>query len=275
MACLRHFFKNIIFCGRNMTQFLKNAHNKNNKKFDSYTFMDAFELNNGFQHYFCMAKAYEMGFNVEGFLLMSDDVLLKYWELKNFNVNKIWYVTPLVCERDLNLTTNLENCQKKHKHMCTIAVFNAIGYLDSLRNGSIKADKDETEMVGLFLDTLDKHANKKSNVRKFTFQPADIFYLPKSKLKAFHYFSRVFVKFNVVLEIAVPTILAGLDTEKACEIMGGQYYFGAKKFNFGAYNKFKYFVHPSKISHYKKTEIGNQYCSLFVQDKIKNDQLLK
>jgi hypothetical protein len=207
-----------------------------------------------------------MNFNTEGFLLMSDDVLLKYWHLKKLDLKKIWNFMPLVCERELNLTANLERCQSQHIHMCTIAVYNAIEYLESIRNGSIKADKEEKAMVFTFLETLDKHADLKSNFRKFTFQSADIFYLPKSKLKAFHYFSRVFVRFNVVLEIAVPTILAALDTENSYEVISGKY-----NLNFGSYSQINFFLHPSKISHYKNPAIGYQYCSLYVQEKIKSE----
>ena len=268
------YFKNIIFCGGNITQILKSARNENYKKFDSYTFIDA-ELNSGFQHYFCMARAYEMSFNVDGFLLMSDDVLLKYWEFKNLDIRKTWYFEPIVCDRDLDLNANLENCHVKHKHMCTIAAYNAFGYLESIKNGTINVDKEEMEMIDNFLETLDKHAKSKSSFRKFCFQAADIFYLPKSKLKAFHYFSRLFVKYNVVLELAVPTILAALDTENSYEIITGLYYWNGKQFDFALYNQMKYFAHPSKISHYKNPGIGSQYCSLFVQDKIKNDYLLK
>jgi len=44
-----------------------------------------------------MARVHEMNFNTSGLLLMSDDVLLKYWRLDKFDVAKVWYPFDLKC----------------------------------------------------------------------------------------------------------------------------------------------------------------------------------
>lgn len=44
-----------------------------------------------------MVKAIELNLNTQGYLLMSDDVLLKYWNLYNLDVSKIWFPTRLIC----------------------------------------------------------------------------------------------------------------------------------------------------------------------------------
>ena len=61
------------------------------KKFDAFTFIEL-NVNNGQFHYSCMTKAIEMKFtNVQGVLLASDDILLKYWLFDKLNPNKIWF----------------------------------------------------------------------------------------------------------------------------------------------------------------------------------------
>lgn len=91
----RNFFKNIIFCAKDIINVL-NQTRTNNFKFDAFTFIDL-ELNRGYFHFDCMAKAYEMNFVTEGFLLMSDDILLRHWKLKNYDLSKMWYVEKPVC----------------------------------------------------------------------------------------------------------------------------------------------------------------------------------
>jgi len=43
-----------------------------------------------------MTKAVELGFNTQGILLMSDDVLLKFWNLSQFDLKKIWFPEKIV-----------------------------------------------------------------------------------------------------------------------------------------------------------------------------------
>ena len=95
------YFKNIIFCGKNINTFLNETQGQY-KKFDSYTFIDI-DTVNGHYHYYCMTKAIEINFNTKGILLMSDDVLLKYWDLDKLNVSKIWFHQKLDCSTNLNL----------------------------------------------------------------------------------------------------------------------------------------------------------------------------
>ena len=267
-------FRNIIFCGRNITKLLNNEKNKDSKRFDSFTLVDA-ELNDGFHHYHCMAKAYELNFNTAGYLLMSDDVLLKYWKLMPLDVNKIWYYDQIICNRVLNINAHLVNCQQKHAHMCMIAAYNFFNHIESIRNGTLKESDENLGIINEFLINLNKHADVKANATKFCFLASDIFYLPRAKLKAYHYLSGLLTKFNVVLELAVPTMLAGLDTDKSIEIIGGLYYWMGVLFDFANYKHMNFFAHPAKLSYYKSSKAGYDYCSNFIQDKLLNDQEIR
>jgi len=48
-----------------------------------------------------MTKAIEINFNTKsGILLMSDDVLLKYWQLDKLDKSKIWFPEKILIGRD-------------------------------------------------------------------------------------------------------------------------------------------------------------------------------
>jgi hypothetical protein len=87
----RDHFRNIIFCGNKEISKLHDQTRNQYKRFDSFTFIDMNEMDRGYHHYYCMTKAIEINFNVKsGILLMSDDVLFKYWHMSKLNKSKIW-----------------------------------------------------------------------------------------------------------------------------------------------------------------------------------------
>ena len=85
----RNNFRNIIFCGENISLLL-NENRSVFKKFDSYTFIDNKDSNRGHFVYFCMNKAIEINNNAKGILFMSDDILIKTWYLEKFDTKKVW-----------------------------------------------------------------------------------------------------------------------------------------------------------------------------------------
>ena len=103
---LHHFYKdhfrNIIFCGNKAISSILNEQRSKFKRFDSFTFIDMNEMKSGYYHYYCMTKAIEINFNVKsGILLMSDDVLLKYWHLHSLDKSKIWFPEKILIGRDI------------------------------------------------------------------------------------------------------------------------------------------------------------------------------
>jgi len=59
-----------------------------------------------------MTKAVELGFNTQGILLMSDDVLLKFWNLSQFYVKKIWYPEKIVTGEKVSNLINWHHWNK-------------------------------------------------------------------------------------------------------------------------------------------------------------------
>ena len=81
------YFKDIIFCGPDLLNFYDYIKN-NLKRFHSFTFIEV-DTVGGIYRYYCMTKAIELNLVTKGYLLMSDDVILKYWHLNEFNIEKI------------------------------------------------------------------------------------------------------------------------------------------------------------------------------------------
>lgn len=87
------------------------------------------------------------------------------------------------------------------------AVLNLWDYLGKIKNKTITVDDEKMEILNSFFINLEKHYFAKTEYAQFCFIGSDFFYLPQSKLKAFHYLSGLFKSFNVVLELTVSTII--------------------------------------------------------------------
>ena len=54
-----------------------------------------------------MSKLIDLNLKTKGILLMSDDVLLKHWNLNSLNTNDYWYPEKPFCKYDLMLSKNV------------------------------------------------------------------------------------------------------------------------------------------------------------------------
>jgi hypothetical protein len=263
-------FRNIIFCGKGILSLL-NETILHHKIFDSYTFIEL-DLVAGYFHYYCMTKLIEMNYNIQGILLMSDDVLLKYWNLeKNYNLSKILFLDYI---KEIPLNSNFTiNWIWWSSSMGKAALFKLFDHFYMIQNESIKVDQENKIMVENFLKRLNKHKEENSgfNFTSIFYQGSDFFYLPKSKFRDFHFFSNLFRRFSVFLEIAVPTILFGIDYDNTARMHVNHTYYWGSRYYFQTYDNIGEMVHPAKLSEYKKTKAGSLFCSYFIQDKFNND----
>jgi hypothetical protein len=214
-----------------------------------------------------MTKMIEMSFIIQGILLMSDDVLLKYWNLeKNYNLSKILFPSKL-WEVPLNpnfTTTWVWWGSSKN------ALLKVWDYFEMIQNDSIKIDFKNKNMLDKFLNRLDLHKKKDSgfNYTRVFIHGSDFFYLPKSKFMDFHFFSNIFRRFSVFLETAVPTILFGIDYDNTARMHVNHTYYWGSRYFFQTYDNVGELVHPAKLSEYKKTKAGSLFCSYFIQEML-------
>ena len=260
------YFNNIIFCGKGILSQLNDEIGAF-KKFDSYTFIDL-DTVNGYYHYFCMTKAIEMNFVTDGILLMSDDVLLKYWHLGKLDKNKIWYPYSLkeICVHEVYKgNPKLNSWMWWNTHMGIDSILKTWDYFNKAQNNSISIEKENLNIINSYLNRLDKINANKSNYTRVCVHGSDFFYLNARNFKRYHYISSLFRQFDVFLEIAVPTILAGI--ENVTEIINGTYTWSGQ-INLESYDTLGYFAHPVKISQYYNNPKGKIFCSKFIKDKF-------
>jgi hypothetical protein len=252
-------FKNIVFCGLNI--FNISTQNSGFKKFDSYTFIE-YQTNYGYFHYYCMSKLIDIGFKTEGILLMSDDVLLKYWNLDMLNTKKIWFFKNLTCEHALNSNKSEGIWMDAPEGRSALnASFNQL----KEKNSKFKQIYDQ------FIKNLIKNSveNKKNEI-KFCWMGGDVFYLPRNIFFKFNLIVKIFRKNNVFLEMAVPTILSGLSTGFNTDTING-IYFWTQYYNDDDYFKIVHFTHAFKLTHYKDPYKRKKMCNTFIQQKF-NDE---
>jgi len=266
------YFKNIIFCGKNIINIL-NQTKYSFKKFDSYTFIDVDVGWEGTSHYFCMTKAIEMKFSTEGILLMSDDVLLKYWNLDKYDLKKIWYPFKLECKQELTLNSTSPGWAHWNTYNLD-KLIRILKQLNEIINKPELVENEHFEMAKNYMETMSFNSITSSENSKTTKVcscfGSDIFFLPKSYLPKFHYISNIFRSYDLHLEIALPTILSGMEKNTLFDLLKGEFIWTIKFFDFTwhSYDKVLDFVHPSKISKYNASINGRLFCQKFVQEHI-------
>ena len=261
------YFQNIIFCGVDILNLL-NSNRYQYKKFDSYSFIE-YNTKNGHFHGYCMSKAIEMNYNTAGILLMSDDVMLKYWRLKDLDPNKIWFVNWSISQWDFEKPLDAGEFGKNWWGWGPgfsegiIALKNLWKELNKLITEN---NINIVNKIKIFFQNLkNNQLPKRTDTFIITSSASDLFYIPKRKFELFNFFSKIFQKHEVFHEIGIPTILSGIDAEGSPVILNCSYTWGGIQFNFKNYNSDLHFAHPMKLSNQNNIK---QICELFIKDKF-------
>jgi len=268
------YFKNIIYCGKDINKVLSEKQGRH-KKFDSYTFIDI-DVSRGYFHYYCMTKAIEMNLNTKGFLLMSDDFLLKYWGLDKLNTSRIWFPQKLDCSLEFHaLPANIEVWKWWLLDTGKKAYGNVLTQLNFLKKSKDFIQSPHGKILEKYIENVRLNSNlSMANISDYhdiicrnTY--SDLFYIPKQLFESFHFISNIFRHFNVFLEMAVPGILGGLAEHSEMEIIRGSYPWLESLLNetFAKYDNLTFF-HKSKLIFYNASELGNTFCKKFLQDKL-------
>jgi len=268
------YFKNIVFCGKNILKIVSND-KLNFKQFDSFTLIE-YDTIYGFLHYNCMSKLIDINIKTNGILLMSDDVLLKNWNLNTLNTDNYWYQSIPVCQK-------IYDFKSRNKWPPDVRYWFATPYgeksinktYDSIKKIISFNDSEANKKVfKKFVQTFRINLNESSNdtntiLSKICKDGSDVFYLPKRLFYDFNIVSKLFATNNVFLEFAVPIILSGIDKPKN-ENFQGLYIWDRQTNILIDYNKIKHFSHPFKLTHYNSNDGRNLICQYFIKDKLNN-----
>ncbi|CAF0813496.1 unnamed protein product [Brachionus calyciflorus] len=257
----KNHFQNVIFCGGKILNKLSGERGLR-KKFDSYTFIEMINFDYGRHHYFCMSKAIEMGFKTQGFLLLSDDIMIKIWNLKKMDSTKVWFSSDIILGLDPSSKIEWYHWSKVRNYVYLL------NHLKKIDESNLS--NSETRIVKDYLKNINLNQEFVSNVTKVTYTGSDIFYIPKEKFASCYYINRRMRRYRVFLEIAVPMILAGLDTNKNIQKLNGYYEWNKKPLNYDLNYKQIDFFHPFKLSKIDNYNVGRNYCKNYVVEYFFN-----
>ena len=258
----KKIFPNILYCGPTNTD-------------SSYLIEKKITMNGYFSYDQCFAYAMRMYPNYTGYFTMSDDVMLNVWNLKNLNRKKIWQGTQLPYRNSnfnfLSLTDiwlgwengyGLKNCASALQIISSIKKFKKL--FQNLM------ETKNTYSSRLMMRTL--------NGYPCYAEQSDIFYVPRNMADYFVELSNIFMKENVHLEIAVPTIIRLL-TKDVINLRGiymigdsGRKLSSDNNMFDSFYNTEMHFIHPFKFHHDTQNTFGRDF---FINNFTKTIKSLK
>lgn len=172
----------------------------------------------GYHGYECLGKAIELHPGFRGYLYVNDDMILNWWNFVNFDQDKVWLGAPIKFKESHKVGQKpisnywiwwrteygAEACEKAHDEIKVLA----------------RDIKPLGEKIKVMLSILVR--NGKNQVLCYK-SWSDMFYVPGKFSRNFRYFSEIFFRNKVFLEIAVPTILSYLDLHENWEKTYGTY----------------------------------------------------
>ena len=143
------YFRNIIFCGDKRIFNNLNITRSKFKKFDSFSFIEIYEMHRGYYHYYCMTKAIELNLNTRGILLMSDDVLVSPPLMRKLNTSQIWFQNKIECNIEFKLKNSLYGKWGlwSNKNLGFEALNNLWKYFEQIKQ---KVDSSESNIIRSF-----------------------------------------------------------------------------------------------------------------------------
>ena len=235
----RHF-AHVLYCGETYEIF--NKFNKYFKKPTSYIESNHYR---GFLGYDCMVQAMRMNYNVKGYLHMGDDVLLNVWNINDLPRDKIWFQLSMrLAKRSSAHVPDLHKAPEWGPWTDLPGKRALVFLWETLEKLSV--DDDVGPQVLQFLNTLAENTGSREAV---VYEASDIFYVPSIFAEQYMYFARLFVKHGVFLEIAVPTILNGIENNNDIFRLEGYYlWYSERDYYASKFKEEHHFFHAWKLS---------------------------
>ncbi|RUS84467.1 hypothetical protein EGW08_007763 [Elysia chlorotica] len=212
----------------------------------------------GYWSYDCMAAAIRTGYQVAGYLQISDDVILNVWNLHGLPRGMPWFQANLrVAHIDRKVVPDLWVNKGWWPWMLFCGQPAAVRVYERLR--VLRAMPGIGERVTTFLQNL--HTVTDCD-RCLTYEASDIFYVPAKIASDFTFFSDIFSQTQVFLEIAIPTILTGLAKDTGIYRMRGSYLWFQDRLRYSdVYTQFDHFYHAWKFSKFSDPDQAKFFCN--------------
>ncbi|GFR73884.1 conserved uncharacterized protein [Elysia marginata] len=269
----RNVFPNIAYCGGNSDMFLAQT-----KELDiDLTFINAPVLI-GVYGYACFIAAAQMGYNVTGYMVVGDDVLVNMWNFHGFDKERIWSNFAVhifnvnngtnwswwnfqVGEQAYNKSMaaimrqkEREDPHQENAHIDRKKIQQPQRYGNSRRVKSAKA----------FLSTLHSNTGGPANCPHAV---SDVYYIPASLApSAVHYMS-LFAQQGLMVELAISMTLYGLSLSENIQFFSGDnLWLGERLDPWRKFNPLSFFLHPVKFSNTSNVEpLCSKYLPALIQ----------
>ncbi|GFR88388.1 hypothetical protein ElyMa_006099300 [Elysia marginata] len=177
-----------------------------------------------YRAYSCTAAAIKMGYNVSGFLQISDDMLLNVWNLQGLPRDKPWF-QPRVRVADVRMRRlpDIATTSRWFPWIFGAGRTAAQMTLNTLRKLRPKLDQNIGLKVQRFMEQLRRNSGCGDCMM---YEASDIFYVPSWMKEDYVLFADLFHLHRLHLELAVPTILFGLAEEHQVVRLRGNYLWG-------------------------------------------------
>ena len=260
----RPFFSHILYCGPNppsIDEYPDLA--AYNFSFISYRKTPRY-LAPGYFNYECTQRAVHMGYSVEGFLVIADDVLLATHIIETLHPDKVWYL-PSKEIRTADIGLRMECREGRCGSRSTWPWFKRNWTSQEVMFEMLEQKQRFSPTVRMCYRNLVKVNGAK---RRLNGAISDYYYIPTSISKAFAELVPIFLDSNVFLEIAVPTILQCLAPPETRESVTGHMLWGSDRNNlwkiFNAFDMVnRGFIHPTKWGYLYQGEEKYMNVSFF------------
>ena len=248
-AAYRPAFANIVYCGSNRINFQAATN------FTSYmqgiSFIEA-DVSCGCMIYSCMLEAMRAGYNVTGYLHISDDVLINPWRFVGMNKSRVWMTKAHHKALDIQKQDNwgwwvLPIGKKSYEKVVE----------DILASPHPPAIMSWQQMAR----SVSRVAHGQGKIMRGL---VDVYYIPQRLQHQVIWYLSKFQERFLFLEVALPVLFYGLEVESNIEDIKGKSLKTAserKKDIWKFFDTNTHYLHPVKLT---KKSMTQRFCSLFM-----------
>jgi len=268
-ALYQDHFPNMIYCGITQTydNFLAELRQGpfpwRNRPISFLNISEA----GGYYGYECAIRAIEMNYNVNGYMVLGDDVLFNFWNPKSIDYQNAQLQMEAMAsiKRDLD-KLNWIWWESIYGKVPTNKALDKLERISKYHMPSAKKSHIEKYVQNRFGANL--------NMTMVHYASSDMYYIPKALSGMFVDVMNVFLKYKVFLEIAVPTALVGLSpSAQSNGFWGRSLWGGDQDFIFKFYNSTAHYLHPIKFSMlFTNNVTRSAFCNTYVYDFFKTYQ---
>ena len=234
----RPLFRRIIFCG---------------PPGNSSHHVITVDVRRGILGYECLGRTIREHPGYEGYFYINDDVILNYWNLREFNTSRLWE-SPFSFS-PANMTGPIPR-----DWYWWISPYGLVNCRQACEKIANTPHNNPNKHAPLQWTLAFLYVNSKSRLKCFSGR-SDIFFVPREHAQTFAGLALVFYEHKVFLEIAVPTIFRLLDLEGNIGRLPGYYIPGDvrkgdprvtdSRFFWSVYfwKQNEWFIHPFKLHH--------------------------